>query len=113
MRPVGTLRTDFAIRIIFAFFVRAAENPFCYGNRLNPMQAEELEYFVGDLHVLSNIALVAEQPRHFGLGAFGANDSDRYLAGSRVVRTIKGDSGYRMAAGTAAWLLGLRVVIMA
>jgi hypothetical protein len=106
MRPEGTLRTDFAIRIINALFVRAAEDPFCYGNRLNPVQGEELEYLVADLYILSNIALVTKQPRHFGLGAFGANDSDGYLAGSCVVRTVERDRGYRITAETAACFLG-------
>ena len=108
MRPEGTLRTDCAIGIINALFVRAAEDSLVYGDGLNCMEVEELEYLVVDLYVLSNIALICEQPRHFGIGAFGANDSDRYLAGSRVVRTVERDSGYRITAETAARLLRQR-----
>ena len=75
MLPEGTLRTDFAVRIIDTLFVRTAENLlFCY-HGLNPMQLEKVENLAADLRVVSNITLVGEQPRHFRIGALGSNDS--------------------------------------
>src|SRR5260221_7210193 len=108
MDPEGTLRTDCAIRIVDALLVRAAEDFLFCDHGLNASGAEELEYLAADLRVLSNIALVGEQSRHFRIGALGPNDSDGYLAGSCVVRTVESDSGYRITAEPAACLLGQR-----
>ena len=78
--------------------MRAAEDLLFYDQGLNPLRVEDTEYLLADLMVCSKIAIVTVQSRHFGLGALGPNDSDRYLGGSRIVRAVEHHRGHRKTA---------------
>jgi hypothetical protein len=100
VRPEGALRANFAIGIVDAFFVRAAQNPFGADYRFNSMRVEQLQDLSKNCPIGSS-ALFGKQPHHLGIGPLGFHDADRSLGRVLVIGSVVDQGCYRIPAESA------------
>jgi len=70
------------------------------------MAFEKTSYLMANACVVPYVVLVAQPALHCGdFAAVGQNDSDRYLAGAHIIRTIERRSGGGITAKTSPCFL--------
>ena len=99
-RPIRALRTGLAFRIIFSFFMPAAQYLCDRGYRNGFVLADVSEYFIRNFFIQPRIRLSRMPSPHDGFSAFLFYYADGHLCSFAIIRPVIGHGRYRESAET-------------
>lgn len=105
-RPIGTPRARSPQRVIYAFFMRAAENPVGYYGGARCVSLEERQNLLTDGRVIAYVRLALGEPalENIRFVPLGQEDADNDLGGQLVIGPVEGHNGNWVASKPGAGL---------
>jgi hypothetical protein len=82
------VRTNFALGIVDALFVRAADDALGGHDGFDSVPFEKLDDPLRNYRIMAYVAF-GEEPYHLRFRVLSHDDSDSYLARAGIVRTVK------------------------
>ena len=105
MRPERALGADGPIRVIRSLLVRTADDTIRHYNRLGPATLYELKDLEAYCWIGANVSVFDEPPLNVRIAILFGDNTNRYFAGSLIIRSVERDSGNWVAPKTMASLL--------